>query len=268
MLFSINYSTQASVLYRQNRLPLGRFKCPDWPELIAEARQVLPVAVHFNLFAGRGRLKKKNLDLIERIADESGTPYVNLHLEAKIADYPAIPVDSSSPEHRMLILDQMFTEVDLAVRRFGRERVILENIPYRSMGSALRLCVEPELITRVVEETGCGFLFDIPHARISAHNLGIDEREYICRLPVVKLKELHFTGVHYFGSWLQDHLPAQAADWSLLEWVLERIRLREWGMPWMLAFEYGGVGEKFTWRSSAQEIETQGTKLHSLVSQI
>jgi uncharacterized protein (UPF0276 family) len=268
MLFSINYSTQAAVLLDQNKIQLDRFKCPDWPELIQEASQRRPVAVHFTLAAGRGRLARKNLDKVAALAEQTGTPYINLHLESKIADFPDIPIDSTRLSDRAKVLAQTLSEVDLAVKRFGAGRVIVENVPYRVTGNVLRPSVEPEAICRVVRQTGCGLLLDIPHARITAAQLGLDERAYISRLPLERLKELHFTGVHLFDGWLQDHLPAQEADWQALDWVLERIRLGEWPRPWMLAFEYSGVGEKFAWRSEASVIESHCRRLYSLVNGI
>jgi uncharacterized protein len=75
---------------------------------------------------------------------------------------------------------------------------------------------------------------------------------------------MHFTGVHQIDGWLQDHLPALEADWQALDWVLERIRSSEWAQPWMLAFEYGGVGGKFTENSDPQVIEAQGNRLYEL----
>jgi uncharacterized protein (UPF0276 family) len=265
MLFSINYSTQAAVLLDQNRIHLDRFKCPDWPDLIDEARQRRPVAVHFALAAGRGKLLKKNLDKVAALAEQTRTPYINLHLEAKIADFPDIPVGSTRPEHRARVLAQTLEEVELAVERFGSSQVIVENVPYRVSGNVLRPSVEPEAICRIVRETGCGLLLDIPHARITAAQLGLDEREYIASLPVHSLKELHFTGVQRLDGWLQDHLPALEADWQTLDWVLERIKLGEWPQPWLLAFEYGGVGYKFAWRSDARVIETHCQRLYALV---
>jgi uncharacterized protein (UPF0276 family) len=265
MKFSINYSTQATVLLDQQRIQLDCFKCPDWPELIQEASRRRPVRVHFALAAGRGKLLKKNLDKVAALAEETRTPYINLHLEAKIADFPDIPVGSTRPEHRERVLAQILEEVELAVARFGAGRVIVENVPYRLAGNVLRPSVEPEAICRVVRETGCGLLLDIPHARITAAQLGMDERQYIASLPVGSLKELHFTGVHSFDGWLQDHLPAEEADWRALEWILERIKLGEWSRPWMLAFEYGGVGWKFAWRSDARAIESNCRRLYNLV---
>jgi uncharacterized protein (UPF0276 family) len=268
MQFSINYSTQAAVLLDQHLIQLDSFKCPDWPDLIREARRRRPVAVHFALAAGRGKLLKKNLNKVASLAEQTGTPYINLHLEAKIADFPDIPLLSTLPEHRERVLAQTLEEVELVVQRFGAAQVIVENVPFRVTGNVLRPSVEPQVISRIVQQTGCGFLLDIPHARITAAQLGLDEQGYISSLPVHSLKELHFTGVHNLDGWLQDHLSALEADWQMLDWVLERIKLGEWPRPWMLAFEYGGVGWKFAWRSEAGVIEGQCCKLYSLVTGI
>ena len=266
MLFSINYSTQAAVLLDQRRIELDRFKCPDWPDLIREASLRRPVAVHFTLSAGRGRIFKKNLDKIAALATQTATPYINLHLESKTADFPDVPVDSTLSAHRERVLAQMLSEVILVVERFGAERVIVENVPYRHTGNVLRPSVEPELIHQIVRQTGCGLLLDIPHARITAAQLGLDEHTYFSSLPVQNLKELHFTGVQSLDGWLQDHLPALEADWQALDWVLERIKTGEWPRPWMLAFEYSGVGEKFGWRSDAMVIESHCRRLYKSVN--
>lgn len=249
------------MLCRAGRIELDYFKTPDWPFLIEEAEKLRPAAVHFRLSTGGKKLKLKDLDLVEKIADQTKTPFVNLHLEAKLRDYPGIPRESQDPLHFMQVLSQAVQDTELVVNRFGKERVIVENLPYRRAGSLLRLCAEPDFISRVVAETGCGFLLDIPHARISALNLPYPEQDYFTALPVQSLRELHFTGVHSFGDWQQDHMPAESDDWATFDWVLEQIQHRKWPMPWMIAYEVGGIGEKFAWRTSAQPIERDARRI-------
>ncbi len=268
MDFSINFSTQAAILFSQGRLKIDRFKCPDWPELIDEASGYRPVAVHFNLNAGRGKLENKDLKQVARLAAQTATPFVNLHLDARAADFPGIPGDTTDPGHLEQIYQKLVADAIRLVETFGAGRVIVENVPYHSGGNVIRPAVEPELITRIVEETGCGLLLDLAHARITACYFGIEVSDYINRLPVSHLKEMHFTGVRDLGGRLQDHLPAQEEDWQNLEWALDQIRLGIWPSPWMVAFEYGGVGEKFIWRSSAQAIEENGRKLYNLIKSI
>jgi uncharacterized protein (UPF0276 family) len=266
MKLAINYSSQAAALLSQGRLQLDRFKCPDWPDMIAEASTLCQVMVHFDLKAGGRKLKTSDWEKIAHLIDQTQTPYVNLHLDPTIKDYPSIPVDTTDPAHREQIADVITRDVRCVVERFGAERVIIENVPYRGVqGKTLRPAVEPVLIRQVVTDTGCGLLLDISHARISAHYMGIDERDYMSQLPVDRLCELHFTGLHDRGGYLQDHLEILDTDWPVLDWVLERIGTGQWALPWLLAFEYGGVGEKFACRSNPQVIEEQVPQLYERV---
>jgi uncharacterized protein len=263
MKFAINYSKQAARLVEQGDIDIDRFKCPDWPDLVAEASRLRPVAVHFTLQAGNGQVQKTDWELVERLLQQTGTDYVNLHLAPECSDFPGIPVDTRRAGERRLVIDRMITDVQSAVHRFGAERVIVENVPYRGEdGTILRPGVDPDAIGEVLAETGCGLLLDISHARIAARSLEMDERDYMAALPVDRLRELHFTGLHNLnGDWL-DHLPVLEDDWPVLDWALERVRQGEWALPAMLAFEYGGVGEKFAWRSDAAVIAEQAPRLY------
>ena len=272
MLFAINYSSEAAALCAEGRLQVDRFKCPEWPEMIDEAQELRPVAVHFTLKAGRGKTKKADWEQIGRWLEQTGTRYVNIHLEPRPADYSSergsMPVDTTDPAHRRQVLERTLDDMWPLVQRFGAKRVIAENAPYRPAGTLLRPAAETEFVTQVVEQTGCGLLLDISHAMISAHHLGISAQEYMSQLPVKSLRELHFAGVHDQNGWLQDHLPALPADWEILSWVIERIRAGDWPKPWLLAFEYGGLGEKFANRSEASVIEEQGRRLYQMAQEI
>ena len=266
MKLAINYSAQAAELLSQDRIRLDRFKCPDWPGMIAEASTLCRVMVHFDLKAGGRKLKNTDWEKITNLIDQTQTPYVNLHLDPTIKDYPSIPVDTIDPAHLELIADAITRDVGGVVKRFGAERVIIENVPYRgAQGKTLRPAVEPVLIRQVVTETGCGLLLDISHARIAAYYMGIDERDYMTQLPVDRLCELHFTGLHDRDGYLQDHIEILDTDWPVLDWVLERIKSGQWASPWLLAFEYGGVGEKFARRSNPQVIAEQVPQLYKRV---
>ncbi|MBN1149181.1 MAG: DUF692 family protein [Anaerolineales bacterium] len=269
MLFAINYSNQAAALLAQGQIQIDRFKTPNWPEMVAEAQRQQRVAVHFNLKAGRGEAQRADWQAIDDALQRTGTPFVNLHLEARMEDLPCAPMAGDDLACREGVIQRMVADLRAAVERFGAGQVIAENVPYRSpAGQVLRACVEPGVIRRALDETGCGLLLDIAHARISASSLGMDEREYMSALPVERLRELHFSGVGVLDGWPQDHLAAQEADWAALEWALARIQVGEWACPWMLAFEYGGVGEKFAWRSDQEVIAAQAPRVYELVKSI
>ena len=266
MELSVNYSREADELLREGKIRFDRIKCPDWPDMIATARELLPVYVHFPLDAGSRTGRPANFAAALAMARETGTPYVNLHLVTWHRDFPDYPPDSTDPALRGRVIDQMLADVAAAVEVVGRERLILENIPFFGReGEFHRASVEAEVIRRVVEESGCGFLLDLSHARIAAHYLGVDPREYVVSLPVERLRELHVTGVRNVGERLADHMDLGEEDWAWTRWALDRVRAREWATPWTVALEYGGVGEPFKWRTERRVIEEQVPRLFDMV---
>lgn len=267
MKLSINYSTQATALLSEGRLQLDYFKCPDWPHLIAEASRYAPVAVHFSLMAGNGSLDEEtDWELIERLLKDTITPYVNVHIDPSPERYPEVALDAPTEAQAAKIIKNTASDLACLVRRFGGSLVIAENSPYLAgKAKVIRTTVEPEIVSELIENAGCGLLLDLSHARISAHYLGMDEWEYISRLPLRRLREMHFAGIHRMDGLLVDHLSALPADWQALEQALGQIRSGKWGMPWMLAFEYGGVGGPFSWRSESAVIAEQMPVLFRMV---
>jgi uncharacterized protein (UPF0276 family) len=269
MLLAINYSRPAAALYTQGNIQIDRFKCPDWPDMIQEASRLCPVAVHSNLRAGRGNLDEINWDRILPLLEATHTPYLNLHLEMRNTDFPELPPEKINFPSVDSIIERAINDIKIATQHFDKEKVILENVPYRGIDDkTLKLSVEPWVIRQVLDETGCGLLLDISHARISSHHLGMEERRYISELPVERVRELHFTGVHNSNGILQDHLEPSEADWTLLEWALDNISGGTWPRPWLLAFEYGGVGEKFALRSDPRAIAEHAPRLYAMVKDL
>jgi uncharacterized protein (UPF0276 family) len=262
MHLAINYSPPAAVLVQSGRINIDYFKTPNWEWMVDEAQKIRPVAVHFTLEAGNAGLGNVNWDKVEHLAQITATPYINLHLDSRQEHFTGLPVDTTEPSDVKRVFTVLRSDVMSVVERFGPERVIVENSPYRGeAGNTLRPCVEPDLITRIVEETGCSFLLDISHAFIAAHYINMDYEEYFSRLPVHQVKEMHFAGIHKVNGQLMDHLSIQDEDWYRLDWVLEQIRSGKWSQPWMLAYEYGGVGVECEWRTDPKIIAEQVPRL-------
>jgi uncharacterized protein (UPF0276 family) len=269
MKLAVNYSPTTASLYRTGKIRLDFFKCPPWPNMIAEAQPIRPVAVHFELRAGTGRLNETEWAVIEDFQAQTGTPYVNLHLAAQIGDFPGMAADTQEPADVCRVVDTLLDDVWAVVEHFGAENVIAENVMYYGTDDkCLRPSILPETVHRIIEETGCGLLFDISHARIAARYLGMDARDYIQRLPTASLRELHFTGIHEINQRPQDHLSALPEDWNWLAWVLERIQQGEWAHPWLMAFEYGGVGKFFAENCDPQVLTEQVPRLWQMAHSI
>ena len=47
--------------------------------------------------------------------------------------------------------------------------------------------------------------------------------------------------------------------------TIDRIAVGAWATPDIVAFEYGGVGEPFTWRSEAGVIERDVNRLNEML---
>ena len=274
MKIAINYSPQAERLVSKEAVKLDLFKCPPAsdpvmvahaPNFLREAAQCRPVYIHFPLFAGSGDLEAVNWDEIEVALRQTDTPYINVHLQAETKDFPLLRADTDAAADIARLTDVFLRDIALLTQRFGPERVIVENVVYRGAeGKYLYPCVDPAVISHVVTETKCGLLLDTAHARLTCLALGIDVKEYIARLPVAQLKELHVTGTQFDGQRVRDSMAMSDEDWAVAEWVLREIKAGRWAKPWVLAFEYGGVGPGFAWRSEADVIAKQLPRLWDL----
>ena len=269
MEFAVNYSPPLAELVKQGQVRIDRYKCPAWPDLLAEAKQSLPIYIHFALGVGDGSgmpydsetKGPADLDRIAGLLESSGTPLVNTHLIAPARSYPEIPMDSREPRHIRQVVDTTLRDLEPLLKRFGPERVTMENVIDEY--GWLTASVLPEAFHQVLDESGCGFLFDLSHARLAARNLGLAERDYINALPLDRLREMHVTGLEMLDGELLalvqkagdpynlaasmtgrfiDHVAMSECDWPELAWAMECIHSGAWATPWVVAFEYGGVG--------------------------
>jgi len=269
MKLAVNYSPQTAELVQAGKIQLDFFKCPPWANLVAEAQEIGNIQIHFELRAGTGRLHETHWEVIEDYLTQTSTPYINLHLAPMVSDYPGMKADTQEPADVQRVMDNLLNDVCAVVDHFDAEHVIAENVTYLgSHGRFLRSATLLDSIQRVFNETGCGLLLDIAHARITAHYLGVDPVDYISNLPVNHLRELHFTGIHETPDGPQDHLSLLDTDWPWLVWTIEQIQSGKWARPWLLAFEYGGIGEFFGAHCDPDVLATQVPKLWEICQRV
>jgi len=272
MLYGLNYSPAAAALLQAGAITLDRFKCPDWDDLIAEAQTFAPVYVHFPIQVGGGQVAALDFDHIERLLTTTDTPYVNAHLHPRTIDFPDLDLagsDELTPAQTERVIAQMHADLVELVRRFGAERVIVENVPYRAKGEKnLRISVDPDILSAVVTAHNVGFLFDIAHAQIVAQRLAIPFWDYVERLPLARLTELHITGILEIDGEPTDHLHMSDPDWERLAGVLACIVAGRAGHPWIAAFEYGGISSKFEWRTDPARMRVDVPRMVALVKSV
>jgi uncharacterized protein len=292
MKFAVNYSPLLAELVSAGMVALDYFKCPAWPDLLVEAQKTRPVYIHFPLSIGYGQGNvmdeethlPADLDRFARMMDETGTAYINTHFIIPATAYPDIPRESRQPEHIRQLLDGALRDLAPLLKRFGPEKVLVENIINEP--GWINACVFPEVITSLLEQSGCRFLFDLSHARLSAENMKMDPQAYIAGLPMRRLGECHVTGLHKLeGSLLEmmisigdpyglaahqagkriDHLPMEADDWPDFTALLAGIEQGQYAEPGMISFEYGGVGPFWDQVTNREVYLTQVPRMAALI---
>ena len=270
MRFAINYSPQAEQLWREGRIQVDLFKCPDWPHLVSQVSAIHAVYVHCSLNAGRGLSPNLAMDTVQHWLDTTETLVINTHFWMLRSDFAA---DANiAPE---AVVDRAVIDVERLGERFGNDRIVIENVPYPVRwgdSELLAEVVDPAVISEVVRRTGCGLLLDTAHAIRACEGMGgRDVRAYLNALPVRALRELHIVGIKPERDELgirQDHFEMTDADWEIAEWALGQIRDGHWKKPDTLAFEYGGIGERFAWRSEPRVIAAQAPRLYRLAKSV
>jgi uncharacterized protein (UPF0276 family) len=257
---AVNYSPQTSELLHAKEIDIHLYKCPNWENLIAAASNELPVYIHFDFFVGNEFMADVDWDAVHEVIIATGTQYINTHL----SNDPTL--DLSDPGQKRQSYKKILKDIGYITRHFNPYQVIVENLPHPIMNRTdIRPEIDPRVFNDLVVETGVGMLLDIGHARITAASLGIDEREYISQFPLSHLSELHITGVGDHEGLPHDHLHLLDADWATLDWVLSNIQSGEWREPEIMAFEYGGIGPLFEWRSDINVLREQVPQLRALL---
>jgi uncharacterized protein (UPF0276 family) len=293
MDFAVHYSRAAADLLAAGRVAFDRYKVPAWPDLIDTIGTSHPLYVHFPLRVGRGTGDAIDTETgqpadwgkVEQLLARTGTPFVNLHLEATTGDHPGLPPHSADPAHIAHIAESLLRDIASVAARFGPERVILENIP--DDGVLVLPAYLPQVIRDVVVASGCGFLLDLSHARLAALQLGIDPRDYIAALPIERTREIHLTGIQLLDdAWVarlrrhsvpddtiarfagrpMDHLPLTEEDWAFTAWAMAEIKRGAWGQPRTIALECGGVGPLWEATTDTATLAAQVPRLAQLIA--
>jgi len=99
----------------------------------------------------------------------------------------------------------------------------LENVTYFFSVPKSSLS-EADFLRRITEETDCSLLLDVTNVYNNAHNHGYDPYEFIDRLPLDRVSQLHLAGGRFVeGKWEDSHSnPVMDPVWDLYEEVVKR----------------------------------------------
>lgn len=234
-----NLSDSLLELIHSSSAPIDGVEVGPWfsVQQIRTWRQTLPELPFF--FHGG--------DLIERVGIIPGAiPKITAYLQSTKSPWVSMHITMWLPGMIWLMLRHGWRmplpNPRRATRRFVRQvmrlahstqvPVILENtepLPFNGYDFEVRT----ERITEVLEKTGCGFVLDTGHARVSAAALKMDVHDYLNSLPLDRVVQVHVSGPRVRDGRLVDaHEPMQETDYALLDLVLARTH------PQVVTLEY------------------------------
>ena len=238
MKLTTNLSDPLIELLENDSAPIDGIEVGPWakPKEIIQYRRMFPKYPYYfhggeiinriGLFPGSTRIIKQYINATE-------SPWVSLHITYLLPRVRRLfiirgwRIPSINP-------DRATREFIKKVAIFARNihiPVILENPdPIPMYGNPE---IQTNRITEIIETTNSGLLLDIGHARLSAEAIGISANEYINRLPLNRLIQIHVSGPRIRNGHLFDaHETLQEEDYELLNYVLQQSK------PQVVTLEY------------------------------
>ena len=133
-------------------------------------------------------------------------------------------------------LDVVVRNVDRLQEALGRQ-ISIEN-PSCYLAIAHSTMSEPEFLSELVKQSGCGLLLDANNIHVTAHNLSIDPARWLDGLPAAAITEYHLAG-HAVnevegGTILIDDHGSRVGDpvWGLFSQCVERFGPRPTVIEW------------------------------------
>lgn len=231
----------------QDRLSIGTFYNPhlaeftlDHPELIDHLamadppdasdevfpliQQRYPLLLHDYLGQLADPLSEFALQRARHLQDSYRSPWVAEHFQCLHTQDHTRSLDYVFPPLYTEEFLQRFCANALILRDAVDAPLVMENIPgfFSVRHAQMR---EGEFLRRFFEQTGCGFLVDVPHIWLAAHYRGLDPQQYTAEFPLERVVEIHVAGVEHDrdleGPWIAP-TPPNDEILRLACWVAER----------------------------------------------
>lgn len=239
-----NYYCETEELVMDNKIEIDYFKFPslgfqmnilkdyglkEFERSIKEIRKIKPVLYH-GLMPSPCNVCSPNfkdelrIDIIQRIVDMTGTPGISLHLDGDDAMV-------SQDELIRIVVDNV---VFLKSQFPGLKFISLENAEKsKSMHVA-----NPDVISEIIRQADVNFLLDISHAFWTANYVGENLLEYLHKLPLEKIYEIHINGWEEKDGDIMSHIKINEMGYRLLEHILD------YSEPKIVTLEYGRSNDR------------------------
>ena len=190
--------------------------------------QAVPVLLHgigLSLGSAEG-LDPERVEHVARVVEAVRPPWFSEHIAFCRAGGVEIGHLAPLPFTRRAV-DTIAANVEALRRSIPGTPLLLENIAYNFQlpGSEM---TEAEFVRSVLEAADAGLLLDLENVHANSQNHGYDAIEYLERLPLDRVVEVHLAGgVMRNGRYADSHTrPVPEESWALLEWLAARTPVR------------------------------------------
>ena len=225
-LLTVNYSEPLVSLVKEDFDCFDGIEIGPWfhPEQIAGFRQEfsgMPFYFHASSVMTTMKRDRRFAGRLKEYLACTESPWLSYHIELlPLYIFRLSHLGLRFPPPETEKITRQFIDTLEHVKEIAGLPIVLENL-HSIQGKRYDYAASPELISRIVHETGSAFLLDIAHARVAAGYQGVEVRSYIERLPLDRLVQVHVSGVRVRHGRLHDaHESMGEEDDQLLEWVL------------------------------------------------
>jgi uncharacterized protein len=174
--------------------------------------------------------KNINIPLTKESINITNTPSLSIHLGEDFSVKNNIKILKEKE-----ILNILKFNYDYLKEKFNIEKILLEN---REI-SINKIYIDPLFITKACEYVNSYFLLDISHAIIAANILNMNIYDYINKLPLNRLYEIHINGVKYFDKEVISHIKCDNIEYEILEYLVKKTNVE------IVTLEYGNLKNKY-----------------------
>lgn len=231
---------------------------------IIDIRKHKPVLYHgtfpTNIFIGsREFIRKFELDAYKEICELTDTHGISLHFCGGDSDFSreeTIEIAVKNIEY----IKKHFTEMSF---------ITIENLANTKNPHE----VDAGVISEIVEKSDINFLYDISHAFKYSHDNNINFEEYVSKLPLHRIHEVHINGWKIKGNDVQAHMCIHDELYDHIEWIVKNTPVK------IMTLEYGRHNDRIDCgcplvkigqlnEDAKEEIKGQLIRLHEIANNV
>ncbi|MBI9014649.1 MAG: DUF692 family protein [Clostridiales bacterium] len=252
-----NYSLELMCLIKSDRVKIDWIKLSkehQFHEQFVSVNKLRPALLHFvPCITSTSFPEGWNAETLNKAIEKCKSPHIALHMRANRRDLK-LPLSQKE------FLNSVVELIEEKKLSYCKE-ILVENMPSTCLPSGYEALADPEFIKVVCEICDIGICLDVAHAEISAFHRNESIEEYINKLPLHRVKEIHLSNPQEINGELKDtHESLNERNYEFLLSILEKTS------PRIVTLEYGGEGSDYNGKSDILKIENQLNRLTQIIN--